>query len=144
MGKDVTHVAGRSLLDGLDSMAFITKQSVNGPVWALLALDSHGYPTSGDVTREKLVRAILDTQREDGSWPVIASSQVPDVDMTAMAVQALAPYYENAQVKAAVDAALTFLAGVQNDDATFQRDPRHRCLRRVHGPGHRGPDGPGH
>lgn len=123
IGKDVTHVAGRSLLDGLDSMAFITKQSVNGPVWALLALDSHGYPTSGDVTREKLVRAILDTQREDGSWPVIASSQVPDVDMTAMAVQALAPYYENAQVKAAVDAALTFLAGVQNDDATFSEIP---------------------
>ena len=123
IGKDVTHVAGRSLLDGLDSMAFITKQSVNGPVWALLALDSHSYPTSGDVTREKLVRAILDTQREDGSWPVIASSQVPDVDMTAMAVQALAPYYENAQVKAAVDAALTFLAGVQNDDATFSEIP---------------------
>ena len=123
IGKDVTHVAGRSLLDGLDSMAFITKQSVNGPVWALLALDSHGYPTSGDVTREKLVRAILDTQREDGSWPVIASSQVPDVDMTAMAIQALAPYYENAQVKAAVDAALTFLAGVQNADGTFSEIP---------------------
>lgn len=123
MGKDVTHVAGRNLLDGLDSMSFITKQSVNGPVWALLALDSHGYPTSGDVTREKLVRAILDTQREDGSWPVIASSQVPDVDMTAMAIQALAPYYENAQVKAAVDAALTFLAGVQNADGTFSEIP---------------------
>ena len=123
IGKDVTHVDGHSLLDGLDSMAFITKQSVNGPVWALLALDSHDYPTSGDVTREKLVRAILDTQREDGSWPVIASSQVPDVDMTAMAVQALAPYYENAQVKAAVDAALTFLAGVQNDDGTFSEIP---------------------
>ena len=123
MGKDVTHVAGRNLLDGLDSMSFITKQSVNGPVWALLALDSHNYPVSGDVTREKLVRAILDTQREDGSWPVIASSQVPDVDMTAMAIQALAPYYENAQVKAAVDAALTFLAGVQNADGTFSEIP---------------------
>lgn len=123
MGKDVTHVAGRNLLDGLDSMSFITKQSVNGPVWALLALDSHDYPVSGDVTREKLVRAILDTQREDGSWPVIASSQVPDVDMTAMAIQALAPYYENAQVKAAVDAALTFLAGAQNADGTFSEIP---------------------
>lgn len=54
-------MAGRNLLDGLDSMSFITKQSVNGPVWALLALDSHDYPVSGDVTREKLVRAILDT-----------------------------------------------------------------------------------
>ena len=123
MGKDVTHVAGRNLLDGLDSMSFITKQSVNGPVWALLALDSHDYPVSGDVTREKLVRAILDTQREDGSWPVIASSQVPDVDMTAMAIQALAPYCENAQVKAAVDAALTFLAGAQNADGTFSEIP---------------------
>ncbi|MEI3103096.1 MAG: LPXTG cell wall anchor domain-containing protein [Oscillospiraceae bacterium] len=43
--------------------------------------------------------------------------------MTAMAIQALASYYENAQVKAAVDAALTFLAGVQNDDATFSEIP---------------------
>ena len=33
----------------------------------MLTLDRHGYNTSGDVTREKLVRAILDTQREDGS-----------------------------------------------------------------------------
>ena len=45
------------------------------------------------------------------------------MDMTAMAVQALAPYYENAQVKAAVDAALTFLAGVQNADGTFSEIP---------------------
>ena len=43
--------------------------------------------------------------------------------MTAMAIQALAPYYENAQVKAAVDAALTFLAGVQNTDGTFSEIP---------------------
>ena len=41
-------------------MSFITKQSVNGPVWALLALDSHDYPVSGDVTREKLVRLSAD------------------------------------------------------------------------------------
>ena len=41
-------------------MEYIGTQGVNGPIWALIALDSHDYPTSGDVTREKLVQTILD------------------------------------------------------------------------------------
>ena len=61
--------------------------------------------------------ALTDTQKE------MVEGENADPDMTAMAIQALAPYYENAQVKAAVDAALTFLAGAQNDDATFSEIP---------------------
>lgn len=123
IGKDVTNVDGYNLLKGLDSMSFIKKQSVNGPVFALIALDSHNYPTSGDVTRDKLLDAILATQCSDGSWPVIASSKIADIDMTAMAVQALAPYYStNDKVKAAVDSAAAFLASAQNADGTFSEN----------------------
>ena len=47
IGKDVTHVAGRNLLDGLDTMSLMRQtQGINGPVCALLTLDSHDYPVS--------------------------------------------------------------------------------------------------
>ena len=120
IGKDVTSVGGHDLLKGLNSMDYIKSQSVNGPVWTLLALDSYDYATSGDVTRDKLVEAILATQLPDGSWPVMKSKKIADIDMTAMAIQALAPYYsKNEAVKAAVDKALTFLSGAQAQDGGF-------------------------
>ena len=112
IGKDVTNVGGHDLLKGLDNMAYIQKQGINGPIFALIALDSHNYPTSGDVTREKLVRTILDAALENGGWTL--SGTDADVDMTAMAIQALAPYYStNEAVKAAVDKALDVLSAMQ-------------------------------
>ena len=117
IGKDVTNVGGHNLLKGLDNMAYIQKQGINGPIWALIALDSHEYPTSGDVTREKLVQVILDGRMGDG-WSMDAKKV--DVDMTAMAIQALAPYYKtNEAVKAAVDKALEWLSGQQQADGGF-------------------------
>ena len=118
IGKDVTNVGGHDLLKGLDSMDFVQKQGINGPIWTLIALDSHDYPTSGDVTREKLIQVILDAQLPDGGWDL--SGENADTDMTAMAIQALAPYYEtNETVKAAVNKALDTLSGLQCADGGF-------------------------
>lgn len=112
IGKDVTNVGGHNLLKGLDSMDYIQTQGINGPIWALIALDSHNYPTSGDVTREKLIQVILDAQLSNGGWNL--SGNDADPDMTAMAIQSLAPYYkENEAVKAAVDKALDVLSELQ-------------------------------
>ena len=104
IGKDVTNVGGHNLLKGLDSMDYIQTQGINGPIFTLIALDSHNYPTMGDVTREKLIQVILDAQLNDGGWDL--SGTKADPDMTTMAIQALAPYYKtNETVKAAVDKA---------------------------------------
>ena len=112
IGKDVTDVGGYNLLGGLDSMEFIENQGINGPIWALIALDSHDYPTSGDVTREKLVQTILDAALENGGWALTGTTADPD--MTAMAMQALAPYYDTDEnVRAAVDKALDVLSAAQ-------------------------------
>lgn len=120
IGKDVTDVGGHDLLKGLDNMNYIKRQGTNGPVWALLALDSHKYPTSGNVTRDALVSIIVGLQMESGAWYIGSSKPTADVDMTAMAVQALAPYYRtNAGAKAAVDKALEYLSSVQKADGTF-------------------------
>ena len=112
IGKDVTNVGGHNLLKGLDNMDYVQTQGINGPIWALIALDSHNYPTMGDVTREKLIQAILDAQLPGGGWNL--SGNDADPDMTAMAIQSLAPYYkENEAVKAAVDKALDVLSELQ-------------------------------
>ena len=112
IGKDVTNVGGHNLLKGLDSMDYVQTQDINGPIFTLIALDSHNYPTMGDVTREKLIQVILDAQLNDGGWNL--SGNDADPDMTAMAIQSLAPYYkENEAVKAAVDKALDVLSELQ-------------------------------
>ena len=118
IGKDVTNVGGHNLLKGLDSMDYVQAQDINGPIFTLIALDSHNYPTMGDVTREKLIQVILDAQLNDGGWDL--SADKADPDMTAMAIQALAPYYKtNETVKAAVDKALEALSALQRSDGGF-------------------------
>ena len=118
IGKDVTNVGGHNLLKGLDSMDYVQSQDINGPIFTLIALDSHNYPTMGDVTREKLIQVILDAQLNDGGWDL--SADKADPDMTAMAIQALAPYYKtNETVKAAVDKALEALSALQRSDGGF-------------------------
>ena len=118
IGKDVTNVGGHNLLKGLDNMAYVQTQGINGPIFTLIALDSHNYPTMGDVTREKLIQVILDAQLPDGGWDL--SAENADTDMTAMAIQALAPYYKtNETVKAAVDKALEALSALQRNDGGF-------------------------
>lgn len=118
IGKDVTNVGGHNLLKGLDSMDYVQAQDINGPIFTLIALDSHNYPTMGDVTREKLIQVILDAQLPGGGWNL--SAENADPDMTAMAIQALAPYYKtNETVKAAVDKALEALSALQRSDGGF-------------------------
>ena len=124
MGKDVTDVDGHDLLQGLTDMAYLTKQGINGPVWALIAFDSGKYeiPAAHEgakqVTREELIAYILSAQLEDGGWAL--SGDVGDPDMTAMALQALAPYYDTDEaVAAVVDAALKALSDAQQEDGGF-------------------------
>ncbi|WP_337591571.1 cadherin-like beta sandwich domain-containing protein [Vescimonas sp.] len=118
IGKDVTNVGGHNLLKGLDNMDYVQTQGINGPIFTLIALDSHNYPTMGDVTREKLIQVILDAQLTDGGWAL--SGNDADPDMTAMAIQSLAPYYKtNETVKAAVDKALEALSALQRPDGGF-------------------------
>ncbi len=123
-GYDVTDVDGHNLLMGLTDMTYIPKQGINGPIWALIAFDSHGYeiPTNPNATeqatREKLIAYILEKQLADGGWDL--ANRAADPDMTGMAIQALAPYYKtNDAVKAAVDKALDCLSNKQMANGGF-------------------------
>ena len=118
IGKDPTDVAGYDLLEPLADLDYVKSQGINGPIFALIALDSHNYdiPKAAtgktQTTREALIDAILAAQLSDGGWNVNGNGA--DADMTAMAIQALAPYYSsNAKVKSAVDDALKRLSKMQ-------------------------------
>lgn len=122
-GYDPANVGGHNLLTALADMSYLTIQGLNGPIWALIAFDSHNYeiPQIGDaknqVTRERIIEHILNAQ-VDGGWNIYGDTA--DVDMTAMAIQALAPYYRsNEKVKAAVDTALARLSELQDEDGGF-------------------------
>lgn len=115
IGKDPANVGGKNLLAALQNKDImqVTNTSdtdINGLVFGLLALNS------GNYTQDSywLVQAILTQQNEDGSWSSSADTKpVGDVDMTAMALQALAPYCNeggDATVNAAVDKALQWLS----------------------------------
>ena len=115
IGKDPANVGGKNLLTALQNKDImqVTNTSdtdINGLVFGLLALNS------GNYTQDSywLVQAILTQQNADGSWSSSADTKpVGDVDMTAMALQALAPYYnegDDTTVNAAVDKALQWLS----------------------------------
>ena len=115
IGEDPTSVGGHNLLTALDDVTYDLKQGINGPIWALIALDSKNYTSS---SRDQLIKAILDNRTSEGGWAL--DGTVTDVDMTAMAIQALAPYYKsNKNVQDVVDAALAWLSTKQSSDGGF-------------------------
>lgn len=71
----------------------------------------------GEYTAEKVIAEINAFQLEDGGWAI--TGEYGDVDVTAMVLQALAPYYNEEAVKTAVDNALTLLSERQLESGDF-------------------------
>ena len=139
LGYDVTNVAGQNLLAPLSNLDYVKKQGINGLVWALIALDSGKYDVpelSGEgtrTTRDNLIKSIINSQLENGGFAL--DNENSETDMTAMALQALAPYYlsekTNKEYKDSlnntVDKAIAFLANTQNDDGSFGNIGGNTC-----------------
>lgn len=116
IGKDPTNVGDKNLLKALQNKDIMkvtdtSKTDINGLIMGLLALNSRNYTSD----TSWLVQAVLEQQNKDGSWSASADTKpVGDVDMTAMALQALAPYHKNGgneTVNTAVEKALNWLSG---------------------------------
>lgn len=92
------------------------KQGIMSYIFALNLL-SNGAP-SEQYTRENVIPVLLKLACEGGGWSL--GGKTADVDVTAMAVQALSPYYNvYGEVKTAVDTALELLSEKQEDDGGF-------------------------
>lgn len=123
IGKNPVDVAGFDLLKPLADFEQVTKQGINGTIFALLAMDSGKYeiPENPDAavqaTRQMYVDELLARELPDGGWTLTGGE--PDVDITAMTLQALAKYRDQADVTASVERGLAVLSSLQEPDGGY-------------------------
>lgn len=111
MGKNPTDVGGFNVLEAIYNHKDMMTDSSNCPIFGLLALDGRNYeiPKDAKWSRKDLVKQILKFQKASGGFGLSLDNDTTGIDMTGMALQALAPYYDNSaypEVKPAVDKAL--------------------------------------
>ena len=93
-------------------------QGLNGWIFALLTVDAVGaeVPADARYSRQDMLDAIVAAQSPEGGFSLAGGGM--DVDITAMALQALAPYQERqAEV---IDAALNALSAAQTVTGGFE------------------------
>lgn len=95
------------------------KQGVNSYIWALILLNSKSYDihTNSEITEDLLIDKIMEYQLESGGFKF---GDREDVDITAMALQALSHYNENKDVSKAIEKAINWLSKQQTDDGDFK------------------------
>gem|GEM_PF-3551997 len=108
-GTDTNYI--RSILSYFDGVQVGDPELVNDDIFALIVLANAGY-TNEDNVIQQVVSFVLERQAKNGSWE-------NDVDLTAAAVQALAPFEKVAGVYGALDMAEAYLRLVQEDDGSF-------------------------
>jgi hypothetical protein len=131
-GFDPRDVAGYDLTLALGDFERTIWQGINGPIWALIALDSADYaiPKNEDAktqaTRDMYIEEILRRRISDGGWNLTAGSdgeirtgERSDPDITGMVLQALAKYQDRPEVKEATDRALAFLSELQDENGGY-------------------------
>ncbi|HWQ42609.1 MAG TPA: X2-like carbohydrate binding domain-containing protein [Desulfosporosinus sp.] len=119
---DPRNFGGKDLIAEIANYSDMEAQGINGPIFALLALNSGDYdlPPTALWTPEKLLKIILNKQLADGGFSLDGTGD-SDPDITAMALQALAPYYTagDAEVLAVVNKAVAYLSAHQDTEGGF-------------------------
>lgn len=117
IGKDATDVDGVNLVAPFDDFTWITKQGINGPIFALIALDTKHYATGDSTIRQQCIDYILSRQLSDGGWAL--SGTAADPDITAMALQALANYRSDTAVSSAGEKGFSCLSSIQEENGGY-------------------------
>lgn len=127
IGVDARDVMGHNLLAYLSDYENVSRQGNNGTIWALIALNSNpAYEIPEDPSavqqnsEELLVKKVVGMQCQDGGWTMMGTTG--DSDMTGMAMQALASYYNKdgyEDVTAAIDKGLAWIEKNQLSSGGF-------------------------
>lgn len=112
---------------GVKNVNVLQKNGLNGLIWGLLLADSCRYqiPEESAVNRRTMLHALLSAQKRDGSFSMEKKDKTGDVDITAMALQAMAPYYKSGRrisskkIDKAVERGLNWLSGQQKESGGF-------------------------
>lgn len=136
IGKDATNVGGVNLIEKM--VAYAQQQKAKGDVdtafellemdyyWLLTALDANDYAVpkanEADFSREAIVDFLVTKAYSDGGFSWGSSSEWAtgaDVDSTAMAITALAPYKTQPAVDKVITKGLAFMQSQLSDQAGF-------------------------
>jgi len=124
VGLDASNYQGRNIMSPF--MHFVPtgerhaiNRTILADIYALIALQGSGY-------EDLFLEHILDVQRADGTWSLNPAQPTSafDIDITAMALQALAPHYRKSDARAveAVETAIGWLMAqdFDNPESTAQ------------------------
>lgn len=108
IGEDITDYDGVNLVELICSRTDMMR--ANEKIFALMALNASGSdtPAGSAWTRASLVDAVCELL---GSGDAVEGTRLGDVDLTAMAIQAVAPYAGDTKVDAAIENGLSYLKG---------------------------------
>lgn len=115
IGADPRDVGGYDMIAPLMDYDMAVRQGLNGPIFALIALDGTGF--SGEDVTGRYLDFILERQLDDGGFTL--SGGVSDPDTTAMALTALSRYTDREGVAQAIGRALERLSLLQRPSGGF-------------------------
>ena len=122
--EDITDVNGHNLLADAtynrEKYKELDSQGVNSLCYALLLLDSKGYPVPKDskTDREKIIEKILSFELENGGYALFGKGA--DIDITSIVLQSLAPYKSKLKVKNSIESCLKILEKRQDESGAFK------------------------
>lgn len=123
IGRDAADVGGFNLLVPLADFEQTVFQGLNGPIYALIALDCGNYEIpenenfNSQASRDLYVDYIVNAENTDGGWSLAGGPA--EIDITAMALQALGKYQDRPDVQKAVERGLAYLSEQQNANGGF-------------------------
>ncbi len=133
IGENPYNFYGYDVISPLAEADNVMKQGMNGLAYALIALECGDYdnvkPRDGYDGRvgsiEKYKNSLVGSALSNGGWALFGKKA--DVDMTAIAIQALAPFYKESKVKSVVDDGLKVISNKQKDTGGFETMGNENC-----------------
>ena len=133
IGENPYNFYGYDVISPLVEVDNVIKQGMNGLAYALIALECGDYdnvtPREGYDGKvgsiEKYKNSLVSSALPKGGWALFGSKA--DVDMTAIAIQALAPFYKESKVKNAIDDGLKVISNKQKDTGGFETMGNENC-----------------
>lgn len=113
LGVDPTNVEGYDLMAPVDDYDAVCEQGINAEIYAILSSHYVGYELKNE---EKYKADILAAQTEDGG--ISFDGKRADVDITAMAIQALA-LYDDEETQDVIAEAREYLSSQQGADGSY-------------------------
>ncbi|WP_257963745.1 prenyltransferase/squalene oxidase repeat-containing protein [Carnobacterium maltaromaticum] len=92
----------------------------NAVIYGILALQTKEYDVPEDAvfSIQDLINKLVSVQKADGGWALFGSAS--DIDITGMAMTALAKYKDMPEVAAALDRSVDYLSAVQLESGGFK------------------------